>query len=62
MPLATAVITFEATNPADAEAIMATWTLSAGCTVAASMTVPVGAGAAETDASGGIVPPPENPA
>lgn len=63
MPQATAMITFDADTPEDADAIMATWTLSEGCTVSASMMATIGPSPGATDADGKIVeqPPPEVP-
>lgn len=61
MPQVSAILSFEAATPEDADAIIASWTLSPGCTVSATMMVSVGPENAGTDDAGNVVPtlPPE---
>jgi hypothetical protein len=66
MPLTSVSVTFEATDPADAEAKIATWTLHEGCNVSATMVATVEPSPGETDAGGKVQamdvpgePPPE---
>lgn len=62
MPQVSAIVSFEATDPANADAIIASWTLSPDCTVSATMMVSVGPENAGTDEDGNVVPiPPPDP-